>query len=60
MLTVIDLRRNYFTLLFQHENRGGLEVLDRRSDSFVSAPPREGALHLIIGDMVTRLSNGAC
>ena len=44
-------------MLFQ-DNRGGLELLDPNSQSFLAAIPEEGTLVLNIGDMLQRFTNG--
>ncbi|KAF2686896.1 putative leucoanthocyanidin dioxygenase [Lentithecium fluviatile CBS 122367] len=46
-----------FTLLFQDAN-GGLEFLDRGTDTFIPATPKDGVLYMNIGDMFQRISNG--
>ncbi|KAJ4317072.1 hypothetical protein N0V84_007525 [Fusarium piperis] len=46
-----------FTILFQDAN-GGLKYLDRQSDTFRDATPKEGVLYMNIGDMFERISNG--
>ncbi|KAF2649778.1 putative leucoanthocyanidin dioxygenase [Lophiostoma macrostomum CBS 122681] len=46
-----------FTLLFQDEN-GGLQFLDRASNEFIDAVPKDGVLYMNIADMFQRISNG--
>ncbi|KAF2640373.1 putative leucoanthocyanidin dioxygenase [Massarina eburnea CBS 473.64] len=46
-----------FTLLFQ-DTHGGLEFLDRKTNVFIPAVPRDGILYMNIGDMFQRISNG--
>ncbi|KAF1978149.1 putative leucoanthocyanidin dioxygenase [Bimuria novae-zelandiae CBS 107.79] len=45
-----------FTLLFQ-DDHGGLEFLDRQTNTFIPASPKDGVLYMNIGDMFQRLSN---
>jgi isopenicillin N synthase-like dioxygenase len=45
-----------FTMLFQDDN-GGLELQDPQTKEFMRAEPKEGALVLNVGDMMSRFTN---